>query len=412
MIHKIEIKNFKSHRHTVLDLKNLTVLCGANNVGKSTIIQTLLLLRDNYIKFNSFINLELNTDSVKMGTFDEVCYEFMQEIDNVEIFLDIDGTKIELSFGNNKREIIIFANKKPNKKTSNYNYSTMNYYNLRYLIKGQPTKKQYLQYLQKLATNVQNKNLFTNRFQYIGAERLSPFDRNIKNEFLVEDKRQISYKFGRCEFVLHFLELNKNLIVIDELCIDNNFKQLINQVVLWYQKINADIADMQIKDYGNGDLELHFKFNATNYPLGTKFYKSYSVGYGFTYLLPIIVAILSAQKNDLIIIENPETHLNPAAISVLAELICLASQAGIQIILETHSDHIINGILVQSKNFEEKNKGIYRENVAVFNFTMDKEDLSTNVEQMTIEAEGKFDKKYPKGFFDQIKNDLENLMGF
>ena len=28
MIHKIEIKNFKSHRHTVLDLKNLTVLCG------------------------------------------------------------------------------------------------------------------------------------------------------------------------------------------------------------------------------------------------------------------------------------------------------------------------------------------------------------------------------------------------
>ena len=88
----------------------------------------------------------------------------------------------------------------------------------------------------------------------------------------------------------------------------------------------------------------------------------------------------------------------------------LASQAGIQIILETHSDHIINGILVQSKNFEEKNKGIYRENVAVFNFTMDKEDLSTNVEQMTIEAEGKFDKKYPKGFFDQIKNDLENLM--
>ena len=404
MIHKIEIKNFKSHRHTVLDLKNLTVLCGANNVGKSTIIQTLLLLRDNYLKFNSFKNLELNTDSVKMGTLDEVCYEFMQDEDNLEINLEIESTKIELSFGNNKTAIIS-TNLIPNVNSTNLTYFNPT----KHEVKGVHSEKKWLL---NLAENVQNKNLFTNRFQYIGAERLSPFDRNIKNEFLVEDKRQISNKFGRCEFVLHFLELNKNLIVIDELCIDNNFKQLINQVVLWYQKINADIADMQIKDYGNGDLELHFKFNATNYPLGTKFYKSYSVGYGFTYLLPIIVAILSAQKNDLIIIENPETHLNPAAISVLAELICLASQAGIQIILETHSDHIINGILVQSKNFEEKNKGIYRENVAVFNFTMDKEDLSTNVEQMTIEAEGKFDKKYPKGFFDQIKNDLENLMGF
>ena len=404
MIHKIEIKNFKSHRHTVLDLKNLTVLCGGNNVGKSTIIQTLLLLRDNYLKFNSFKNLELNTDSVKMGTLDEVCYEFMQDEDNLEINLEIESTKIELSFGNNKTAIIS-TNLIPDVNSTNLTYFNPT----KHEVKGVHSEKKWLL---NLAENVQNKNLFTNRFQYIGAERLSPFERNIKNEFLVEVKRQISYKFGRCEFVLHFLELNNNLIVIDELCIDNNFKQLFNQVVLWYQKINADIANMQIKDYGNGDLELLFKFKATNYPLGTKFYKSYSVGYGFTYLLPIIVAILSAQKNDLIIIENPETHLNPAAISVLAELICLASQAGIQIILETHSDHIINGILVQSKNFEEKNKGIYRENVAVFNFTMDKEDLSTNVEQMTIEAEGKFDKKYPKGFFDQIKNDLENLMGF
>lgn len=404
MINKIEIKNFKSHKHTVLNLKNLTVLCGANNVGKSTIIQTLLLLRDNYMKNNSFKNLELNTDNVRIGTFDEVCYEFMNNEDELEIFLEIENTKLELFYGNNKLPEIILAGSKPN-----YNKPFLTYYNNNHRLKENPSQKKWLQ---NLAEKVQDKSLFNNRFQYIGAERLSPFDRNSKNELLVEINRQISYKFGRSEFVLHFLEHNKNLIVIDELCIDNSFKQLINQVILWFQKINTGIADMQIKDYGNGDLELQFKFSATNYPLGTKPYKSYNVGYGLTYLLPIIVAILSSQKNDLIIIENPETHLNPAAISVLAALICLASQAGIQIILETHSDHIINGILVQSKNFEENKKGIYRDNVAVFNFTMDKEDLSTNVEQMNIEAEGKFDKKYPTGFFDQIKNDLENLMGF
>ena len=50
--------------------------------------------------------MELNTDSVKNGHFRRSCYEFMQDEDNLEINLEIESTKIELSFGNNKTAII------------------------------------------------------------------------------------------------------------------------------------------------------------------------------------------------------------------------------------------------------------------------------------------------------------------
>ena len=67
------------------------------------------------------------------------------------------------------------------------------------------------------------------------------------------------------------------------------------------------------------------------------------------------------------LIENPEAHIHPYGISKLAELICIAAEAGIQIIIESHSDHIINGILVQSKRFETSKgeKGINKENLKI-----------------------------------------------
>jgi predicted ATPase len=127
--------------------------------------------------------------------------------------------------------------------------------------------------------------------------------------------------------------------------------------------------------------------------------------------MPILVAILSAQKGALIIIENPEAHLHPNGIAKLTELICLASQAGIQIILETHSDHIINGILVQSKKFEQKEKGIDRNNVSIYHFFRDEKEHCTIPNEIKILEGGRLSKQ-PEGFFDQIEIDLEKLMGF
>lgn len=75
-------------------------------------------------------------------------------------------------------------------------------------------------------------------------------------------------------------------------------------------------------------------------------YRSTNVGFGLTYSLPIFVAVLSSRPGSLILLENPEAHLHPKGQSRLGEFLAIAASQGIQIVAETHSDHVLNGVRV------------------------------------------------------------------
>ena len=79
--------------------------------------------------------------------------------------------------------------------------------------------------------------------------------------------------------------------------------------------------------------------------------------------------------------------------------------------METHSDHIINGILVNCKKFEKESKGISRDNVSMIFFERDETNHSSKVSKILIEEEGTV-RYTPKGFFDQFTIDRKYLMGF
>ena len=86
----------------------------------------------------------------------------------------------------------------------------------------------------------------------------------------------------------------------------------------------------------------------------------------------VIVAILKAEEGDLLVIENSESHLHPKAQGKIAELCAIASSIEIQIILETHSDHILNGIRVATK------KGILKsEQSKIYYFRKEQNRLET-----------------------------------
>ncbi|EMV9621678.1 AAA family ATPase, partial [Campylobacter coli] len=63
---------------------------------------------------------------------------------------------------------------------------------------------------------------------------------------------------------------------------------------------------------------------------------------GLNFATKIIIIGLSLKKGDIFIIENPEIHLHPKAISKFADFFAFLVSKGIQVIIETHSNYLLS----------------------------------------------------------------------
>lgn len=69
-------------------------------------------------------------------------------------------------------------------------------------------------------------------------------------------------------------------------------------------------------------------------------------GFGYSQVLPILVRGLIAPKGSTLVVEQPELHLNPAIQVRLVDFFIALVNAGKQVIVETHSEHIVNAVRV------------------------------------------------------------------
>ena len=74
MVTKFFIENFRSIEKAEIDLGKITVLTGANNSGKSSVIYALLALRNILTNPNQSIDNLLNLPSINLGGFEQVVY--------------------------------------------------------------------------------------------------------------------------------------------------------------------------------------------------------------------------------------------------------------------------------------------------------------------------------------------------
>lgn len=71
------------------------------------------------------------------------------------------------------------------------------------------------------------------------------------------------------------------------------------------------------------------------------------VGFGLSQILPILVALIQAENDHIIYIEQPEIHLHPKAQFKLAKILCDYSNKGRRMIIETHSSIFIRGLQIE-----------------------------------------------------------------
>ena len=104
------------------------------------------------------------------------------------------------------------------------------------------------------------------------------------------------------------------------------------------------------------------------------------------------------------VIENPEIHLHPRAQSRFVEFLVYISNHGLQVILETHSDHIYNGVRKCIKK-----RRLLKDNVAVYFLELDTA-MQTELYKIRLNQEGA-EENHPYGLFDQFDDDLDELLG-
>ena len=120
---------------------------------------------------------------------------------------------------------------------------------------------------------------------------------------------------------------------------------MIVQVNYWLEYIAGTtlaVADLKKTNY----LQVKYNNNPKNRNQEALYCRPMNVGAGVSYLTSILITCLGSKKNDIIVIENPEIHLHPKAQSRLCEFLYFISSNQRQIFIETHSDHIFNGVRV------------------------------------------------------------------
>ena len=365
MITNLEVKNFKSLKNVALNLKSLNVLMGLNGMGKSSLIQTLLLLMQSD-KLESRV-IDLNGLLVKIGQGRDALYQFAEE------------------------DFILFGLTFNNQNQYNWKFSYEKDKDQLRAISGF-TKDQ----MALFRTNTKN-------FQYISAERLGPQDLYEASSSVVADKKQIGL-LG--EFAAYFINMYGSDYSVKENIRHPKAKsdKLLAQVNAWLGEISPGVTlnTKYVPDVNKVILDYQFDFGNTK----TNSFRPKNVGFGLSYVLPIVLVLLTAEENKIIVIENPESHIHPRGQAELGKLISLASSTKAQLFIETHSDHILNGIRVAVKE-----NLIDKQNVNILYFdkvTTEREQYS-RVKPIDIDRNGTLS-QYPENFLDEWSNQLSKLV--
>ena len=364
MITSITIHNFKAYRRQEFNLGRLNLLAGLNGSGKSSLLQSLLVLRQSFDQGLLERNeIALNGGLVRVGRFQEALFEsaddkmisFVLQFDAGEAFYcSLEGWDSQDRTG----PAVIGSD-----------------------LDG-------------------IKALFRPGFRFLAAERIGP-----RTQYGVPDTNLEDIgTFG--EWTPHYLVKHGDRDAPNPGSYHPKAvsPQLKHQIEAWMNEVSPGLQ----LHYDRADTidAVQLSYSFVTHRDTTSHYRPTNVGFGVSYTLPVVTALLAAQPGHLILLESPEAHLHPKGQAKLGELISRAANSGVQIIVESHSDHIMNGIRVAAHE-----DLIKAEDVRFFYFSWNPENQTgaTQVESIAMNQDGRID-KWPKGFFDELDHSLEILL--
>lgn len=401
MIKGITLENFKCFdKPRSFTFSKINILTGINGRGKSTVLQSLLLLSQSIRKNGSPNTLIINGEWVKLGGFEDLKNtDLTKECFKLDVELDIgekDNHFLKFEFSKNKENdriadltgLIVNSHNYFDELSAGPGQDILQEPTSEYKSVKKPKKA-------LLSTEADKSiNSFKN-FHYISADRLGP--NGIAEKW--NDTNE-SLKIGtRGEDTMNVLkfhgkkELNKK-VQCDNQDLPNT---LLAQTIGWLSFV-MEGANLKINEIGKSGL-LSMSLGADNNE--KHLFIPSNIGFGYSYVLPLIVTGLIAEKGDIVIVENPEAHLHPAAQSRLIQFFSAVASSGVQLFIETHSEHIVNAVRLIAL---QPDKAITNENVSIYFF-----DNDFNAKRLELDVNSQID-YWPEGFFDQQERDLSQIL--
>ncbi|MFF9143877.1 DUF3696 domain-containing protein [Streptomyces sp. NPDC014861] len=395
MIDRLTLHNYKAFQHAELPLGPLTLLTGLNSSGKSSVLQSLALLRQSY-EAGGLKAAELLREAQRLGLRDALVNQgFLLNGELVRLGTGEDV--LHEDFAEDEPRIGFAVDEGP------YHYGWSAVYepeqNLLPLLDVELPDTSEGGRERPTGPEAVTPAFLTAPFQYLHADRISPA------EFYPRDHQAAvgrGFLGVRGEHAVNFLRHHReDPVPAGPLRHPKAASDLlIDQAAAWMGDLcpGVDIQAEAIK--GADAVSLSYGFQGTLGP--TRRRRPSNVGFGLTYVLPIVVACLSARPGSLILLENPEAHLHPQGQTRMATLAASAAAQGAQVIMETHSDHVINGARLAVK------KELLAPEQTVFHYFRG-DGTGVDFVSPRIDADGMLD-QWPSGFFDELENTLEQLI--
>lgn len=420
MLNKLTLQNFKLFKDkTEFPLSKINLLTGVNGRGKSSVLQPFLLLMQSPGHDRNTDNIQFNGNCVNLGYFVDVknientvkeplifLFNFSSELLNYYIEYTIVHSPDENLIG---QIVLIKISGQISGQTFLYEIiQSGNEFDLIDKIANTSTKFSALfdlfipsQYQTDITKAIYNTLPFL-KIHYISADRIGP-----KLFYTSQSQKKFDSTGSLGENTISTLFHCRNNQVestfIDYIGVFYNVvpseleTTVEGQTNFWLDKI-FNGAKYEIKEVVDTNLLTFFVSPDGSF----NYHKPTNVGYGFSYILPILVSGLISKPGEIMIIENPEAHLHPYAQSIIAKFLTLVALKGVQVIIESHSEHILNGLRISV--FEDV---ISSDDLSVLYFDRDGQEPFIKIE---MNDDGGI-RNWPKDFFDQSTKDLNYLLG-
>lgn len=366
------IKNFKCLRDANIPLNQLTIFAGANGYGKSSAIQALLYLRrtiEHCAKWNENIYTYVEPNGLNVQLNDAYC-------------LSLGDSSQVLSQDSAENFIILGL------------YNDKKKFHVKYEVED---SKLHLTPIEIINQRNEESQIFIQEFYYLNAERFGP---RIKQEIKFYDFPNTGFQGEQTAQLLGDTSFNYSFKVDEK----RKFPQI--ESARLEQQVNAWLNDLmpEVKvtaSYDTATLSAQIRVN--NFFTKNNAVIAPNIGFGISYVLPIIVTGLIAKQGSYMIVENPEAHLHPSAQSKIGRFLAMVANAGVRVIVETHSDHVINGMQLAAIKNE-----INPEHIIINFFNQTENSQQPELESISINTKGELS-SWPKGFFDQTQLDFAEL---